>query len=311
MTVPRSWNWSVSLQRRLPWQLFGEIGYVGRKEQNLLRQPDINQPSFEALGANAALPAAQRVNTNYLRPYKGYSAIQARLSDADASYHALQLYLSKRQGRSLWTLSYTLSRARDNGSGNGDNPEDYQNKDYNYGPSDFDRPHILVGTWTWRLPFFKDGKGAGRVLGGWEFSGIGRYQSGSPMTVTGNTSIGGRRADYVGGDPNVPEADRIDPATGAVRWLNRSAFASAPDNRRGNSTRGQFRGPDMYVFDLSLRKQFAVTDKVKVQLQADLFNALNHANFRNPQTNLANADFGVISAVGPPRNVQLGARLSF
>jgi hypothetical protein len=109
----------------------------------------------------------------------------------------------------------------------------------------------------------------------------------------------------------VPEADRIDPATGAVRWLNRSAFASAPDNRRGNSTRGQFRGPDMYVFDLSLRKQFAVTDKVKVQLQADLFNALNHANFRNPQTNLANADFGVISAVGPPRNVQLGARLSF
>jgi hypothetical protein len=311
LKVPRSWNWSVSLQRELPWKVFGEISYVGRKEQNLLRQPDINQASFEALGANAALPAAQRVNTNYLRPFKGYSVIQMRLSDAEASYHAMQLYLSRRQGRLRWTLSYTLSRARDNGSGNGDNAEDYQNKDYNWGPSDFDRPHILVGTWTWRLPFFKDEKGAGRVLGGWEVSGIGRFQSGSAMTITGNTAIGGRRADFAGGEAYVSDADRIDPATGAVRWLNRAAFASAPEGRRGNSTRGQFRGPSLYVFDLSLRKQFAVTDRVRVQFVADLFNALNHANFRNPQTNLANADFGVISAVGPPRNVQIGARLTF
>jgi len=94
LTVPRSWNYSVSLQRALPWGIFGEIGYVGSKGQRLLRQPDINQPSFEALQANAALPAAQRANTNFLRPYKGYSQIRMRLSDGDSTYNSLQLFLS-------------------------------------------------------------------------------------------------------------------------------------------------------------------------------------------------------------------------
>ena len=58
LKVPRSWNWSLSVQRELPWGIFGEVGYVGSQGQNLLRQPDINQPSFDDLGANAALPAA-------------------------------------------------------------------------------------------------------------------------------------------------------------------------------------------------------------------------------------------------------------
>ena len=132
-----------------------------------------------------------------------------RFSDADSSYHALQLFLSRRRGALRSTLSYTLGRAYDNASGNGDNPEDYQNKDFNWGPSDFDRTHILVGTWTWQMPFFRDDRNiVGRVLGGWEISGIGRYQSGAPLTVTGNTSIGARRADLVG-DPYADSENRL------------------------------------------------------------------------------------------------------
>jgi hypothetical protein len=310
LKVPRSWNWSLTVQRELRWGLFGEIGYVGSKGQNLLRQPDINQASFEDLSANAALPAAQRANTNFLRPYKGYSAIRLRLSDAESDYHAMQLFLSRRKGVLRWTLSYTLSRARDDGSGNGDNPEDYQNRAFNYGLSDFDRPHVVVGTWTYLLPIFRNEEGIGRVLGGWEVSGIARFQSGSPMTVTGNTSIGGRRADFAGGDPYVPDSERI-AANGQVRWLERAAFASAPEGRRGNSRRGQFRGPGLQVWDISLRKGFAIAGRTRVQIQADLFNAFNRVNFRNPQTNLANADFGVINATAPSRNVQLGVRLTF
>ena len=95
LKVPRSWNWSVSVQRELPWGIFGEIGYVGSKGQNLLRQPDINQPSFEALAPTPPCPR-QRANTNFLRPYKGYSQIRMRLTDGDSSYHALQVYLSRR-----------------------------------------------------------------------------------------------------------------------------------------------------------------------------------------------------------------------
>jgi hypothetical protein len=314
LKVPRNWNWSISLQRELPWGIFGELGYVGSKGRNLLRQPDINQPSFEALGANAALPAAQRANTNFLRPYKGYAQIRMRLSDSDSSYHSMQVFLSRRKGRLRWTASYTLSRAFDNASGNGDNPEDYQNKSYNWGPSDFDRTHVLVGTWTWQLPFFKEERGIGRVLGGWEVSGIGRYQSGAPLTVTANTSIGGRRADYLGGDPYLPESERFDPANaGIVRYINPAAFAAAPEGRRGNSTRGQFRGPSLQTWDFSLRKGFAVGGDVKLQVQADLFNAFNQKNFRfsNQTLNFSGGGFGQLTAIAPPRNVQLGVRVTF
>ncbi|PYQ44677.1 MAG: hypothetical protein DMF77_06710 [Acidobacteria bacterium] len=313
LKVPRSWNWSLSLQRELPWGIFGEIGYVGSKGQNLLRQPDINLPPFDALAANAALPAAQRANTNFLRPYHGYSPIRMRLSDGDSSYHALQVYLYRREGRLRWTLSYTLSRAYDNASGNGDNPEDYLNKDYNWGPSDFDRTHILVGTWTWQLPFFKDEKGVGRVLGGWEISGIGRYQSGAPITIQGNSTSGARRADFRGGNAYVPESQMFDVSPGIVHWLDPAAFAAAPESRRGNSRRGQFRGPSLQVWDVSLRKGFALGGDVKLQLQADLFNVLNQTNLRfSTQTlNVSSGGFGQVTVAAPPRNVQLGMRVTF
>jgi hypothetical protein len=307
LEVPRAWNWSLSFQKELRWGIFGEIGYVGSKGQNLLRQPDINQPSFEDLEANAALPAAQRANTNFLRPYKGYSIIQMRISDADSSYHAMQLFLSRRQGPLRATLSYTLGRAYDNASGNGDNPEDYQNKDFNWGPSDFDRTHVFVGTWTWQMPFFSDPTTlAGKTIGGWELSGIMRYQTGAPLTVTANTSIGGRRADLVG-DPYG--GDFSDP----LQYLNPAAFAPAPEGRRGNSTRGQFRGPSLHVWDVSLRKIFALTGTVKVQVQADMFNVFNHTNLRfsGQSLNLSGGGFGLLNQAAPPRNVQLGVRLMF
>ena len=308
--IPRSWNWSVSLQRELPWWgLFGEIAYVGADGSNLMRRPDINLPSFADREANAAGP---KYNTNYLRPYKGYADIQMGLSDASSSYHAAQVFLSKRRGDLTFTLNYTLGRAYDNGSGNFDNPADGpEDIQFYWGPSDFNRTHIFVGTWNYRLPFFKDNRGfLGQVLGGWEISGITRYQTGAPLTVTGPTSIGGRRADYAGGDPYANEL--INPTTGAVQWLDRTAFASAPEGRRGNSERGQFSGPTYQVWDISLRKQFGITDDVKLQVQADFFNVWNHVNWGNPNTDLSSASFGLITGVtGQPRNIQLGARVIF
>jgi hypothetical protein len=315
MQVPRSWNWSVTVQRELPLGIFGEIGYVGSKGQNLIRQPDINQVPLDLNAANQALPAAQRANNNFLRPYKGYSGINMRVSDGEASYKAMQVFLSKRRGALRLTASYTLSKSQDNASGNGDNPEDYlDNPNFNWGPSDYDRKHILVGTWTWQLPIFREQKGVGRVLGGWEISGIGRFQSGAPVTVTANTALGVRRADFVGGEAYVPESERFSSATpGVVQYLNPNAFTAAPENRRGNTSRGQFRGPSLSVFDLSFRKGFAVAGDVNVQFQADLFNALNHTNLRfsGATAERTGSGFGQLNQAAPPRQIQLGARVTF
>ena len=202
---------------------------MGAHGQNLMRRPDINLPSFADREANAAGP---RYNTNYLRPYKGYANIEMGLSDANSSYNALQVFLSKRRGDLSFTLNYTLGRAYDNGSGNFDNPADgYEDLDYYWGPSDFDRTHIFVATWSYSLPFFRNNQGLlGNLLGGWQVSGITRYQTGAPITVLGNTSIGGRRADYTGGEIYLDE--RINPTTGVVQWINPAAFAPAPEGRR-------------------------------------------------------------------------------
>ena len=310
LKIPRVWQYSASVQRELPGAIFAELSYVGSKGYDLIRQPDINQASFEALNANALIPSAQRPNTNYLRPYKGYSNIRLRISDADSLYNALQLFLSRRTGDVRWTSSYTLGSAKDNSSSNTDNPEDYAQKDYSWGPSSFDRRHILVETWTWSLPFFKRDDAIGRVAGGWEISGIYRFQSGAPFTIVGNTAIGSRRADFLGGDPYLPDSGRVGP-TGAILWLDPTPFAAAPDGRRGNSGRDRFRGPSYQVVDASLRKSFRLAHGTRIQVQADLFNALNHTNFNNPQANLANSDFGRISSAGPSRQVQLGVRVTF
>jgi hypothetical protein len=107
-------------------------------------------------------------------------------------------------------------------------------------------------------------------------------------------------------------ADLINPTSGAVQWLNRAAFASAPEGRRGNSERGQFTGPSYHVWDISLRKQFGIGDDVKVQIQADFFNVWNHVNWGNPNTDLSSSSFGLITGItGQPRNIQLGARVIF
>ena len=69
----------------------------------------------------------------------------------------------------------------------------------------------------------------GNTLGGWEVSGITRFQSGQYFTVTGDTSIGNRRADYNGGDIQLPDSEQT-----VQRWFNTQAFSIAPADRRGN-----------------------------------------------------------------------------
>ncbi|MBK7598967.1 MAG: hypothetical protein IPJ07_10800 [Acidobacteria bacterium] len=75
MVLPRSYNYSLTIQRELQNGIFLEVGYVGNQGRHLIRRPDINVPSFADQAANAALPTAQRKNLNALRPYKGFSTI--------------------------------------------------------------------------------------------------------------------------------------------------------------------------------------------------------------------------------------------
>jgi hypothetical protein len=261
---------------------------------------------FEVLAANNALPAAQRLSENALRPFKGYSAIQQRRSEARSDYNGLQLYFNKRRGVFTFTVGYTLSKVETDASGFGDNPID-NDLAYNSGPASYDRRQVFVSTWTYRVPFLKDRRDiVGQALGGWEISGITRLQSGQYLSPTGNTSIGIRRADYVTG-----QDIRLDGAN-EIKWFNTAAFVTAPNGRPGSAGVGVIEGPAYYVWDVSFRKKFSLTSRIKLGVQADVFNLFDRVNLNNPNIETTNTSYGRInSTAGAARQMQLGARLEF
>ncbi|MDZ4801378.1 MAG: carboxypeptidase-like regulatory domain-containing protein [Bryobacteraceae bacterium] len=309
LKTPYSMNFSFGIQQQLPSAVFFEVKYVGNNGRHLIRQPDINQVPFDTLRAIRAIPSAQRPSDNSMRPYLGYSSIRQRLSDSTSNYHSLQVYATRRKGRLLFTSSYTWSKVLTDSSGNGDNPENPYNRHYNYGPASFDRSHVIsttvsyvIPTPKYRNPFLK------QTIMGWEYSGITRYQTGAPLTITANTSIGGRRADYLGGDVLAPIDER-----GPNNWLNKAAFGPAPNDELGNLGVGRLRGPGLFLLDSSLRKVFRMSKdgQRRLQFQAEFFNVLNHVNFRNPNTNFTDVNFATISTAGPQRNVQMGLKYYF
>jgi hypothetical protein len=317
--------YSTSIQHELPYGVFFEMSYVGNETRHLIRKPDINQPGLAALIANAAIPSASRPSVNTLRPFKGYTSINMFISDATSNYNAFQAHVTKRKGNLMVTGSYTWSKALTSSgggnndvrnSGGNDNIQDFVDRFVNYGPAPFDRRHIFVATYSYNVPFFRSQQGfVGHALGGWEFSGITRAQTGQPFTVTGTSSgsaLGRRRADFIGGDINIsnPTPDH---------WFNTTAFAAAPDTRLGNSFPGVVRGPGLYTWDLSFRKVFNIQENWKLRFQTDFFNAFNHPNFRFDSltsevvnnTNINDGSFGTVSAAGPARNIQFGLKLTF
>ena len=312
LRLPYQTNYSVGVQRELGRGYFVEASYVGNTGRNLIRQPDINRASFDDLRANAALPSAQRVSENFLRPYKGYSSIRLRVSDASSQYHSMQLYGTKRTGDFQFTVSYTLGRTLTNASGNGDNdtPDGFGDLDFYWGPASFDRRHAFVNTLTYRVPWLRDRGGVlEAVAGGWEISSKLRIQSGQYLTPTGNSTIGNRRAEYVGGEIAI---DRdVSNWTNQDLWFNTAAFTNPPEDRRGSATVGMIQGPGFKQHDLSFRKNFRFGKRYNLTPIIDVFNVFDWVNLTNPNVDANSAAYGTINGAQPPRQWQFGVRFDF
>jgi len=149
------------------------------------------------------------------------------------------------------------------------------------------------------------------ALGGWQVSTIFTAQTGSPITLTHPTGIGGTRPDYIGGSPI------LDNYRDTLVYINRDAFARVPENnlgnaiRLGNVGRNSMRGPGRWNADVSFGKNFTMKERYRLQVRADLFNSLNHTNYGNPDTNIESANFGRINSTAGAREVQLNARFVF
>ena len=133
------------------------------------------------------------------------------------------------------------------------------------------------------------------MLAGWDLSGINRFQTGPYSTVTGTTSIGSRRADYRGGSVSLPSDERSMHALlqyGGVR--SRARYASR--QQRSRHRRIPIAVP---VGSLDSARNSPPLNASRFVSRRDMFNLLNHANFRAVNTDSSSRDFGSISAAGP------------
>jgi hypothetical protein len=313
--MPTVYSYSIGVQRRLPWSLVADVNYVGNQARHLLRVRELN--FVEPAAATGVAPTP--VNAN--RPYTGYSRIFVNETSGRSEYNSLQVALNRRGDTPLnFGIAYTLGRAlgdsdSEDSSSSGSLAQDPRNLAAEYGNQDFDRRHVLVANYIWKLPAFKGTRRLQEaVLGGWQLSGITRFQSGRRYSVSAgtNTAIFGDqvtiRANLVPGqDPNAaPEGGRT-----PQRFFNTAAFARPAANRLGDSPRNVLEGPSLFTTDLSVFKNFRLGKRAKLQLRGEGFNVFNKRNYRSIETNITNARFGQVTAYEAQRIFQLGVKLNF
>ncbi len=293
-------QYSLGIQRQLPFDMLLETSYVGNVGRHLVRQPNINFPDLASVAANP------KYSTNYFNPYKGYSAINMWLSDSNTNYNALQLYLSKRAGRLTFTAGYTYAKNLGDSSSTNNTFENWQSLAYNYGSLSIDRKHAFVATAVWQIAELKNQNALVRgTLGGWQLSGVGRAQSGPYYTIISSTSTGNRRADFLGG-PYLVQSGR-----NANNFINKTAFTAPPPGRFGTSGVSPVEGPGLQQIDATLAKTFFAEKRVQGRFQWDMFNILNRTNYSNLNATTTSSSFGTISAAYPPRQMQFGLKILF
>jgi hypothetical protein len=145
------------------------------------------------------------------------------------------------------------------------------------GPSDFDVRHNFLANVAYEL------SGRGRLLGGWQASGVANAHSGLPFTPVLDFDNADLQSLVVPERPNLIGNPDAGAAVGTVScWFNPSAFAVPPTGQFGNAGRNILRGPAFAQFDVSLHKDFRVTERRKITVGVEAYNLFNHPNFGVP-----------------------------
>lgn len=315
LNAPYVHNFSASIQQQLPGGMQFNIGYVGKLEHGLIRMLQANPAVYTG-------PSSTLANTDSRRPLLPgvYGSVRQLCTCSNATYHSLQASLSKRYNNGLtFMTAYTFGKLLDAYSATnlGQTPQDPANPGADRGRSDFDRRHVFAGSIVYQIPFYKDATPVLRlVLSNWAINSLIQLSSGNPFTV-----ITGRDASLTGVNfdrPNVTgtpyRASYVNKTDKISRYFNTSAFTANLPGRYGNSGRNTLSGPGLANVNLSLVRSFPITEHFgTVQFRAEFFNALNHANFGQPDGNLSNAStsFGKITTASDPRIMQFALRYQF
>src|SRR5262249_39583015 len=159
-----------------------------------------------------------------------------------------------------------------------------------YSSCDQDVRHAFTTNFTWELPFKPRGRVGELTLKGWRVGGIVSLLTGLPFNVTlpfDNANIaqtaGVQRAQLVG-DP-LPQGFRRSPD----EWYSRAAFGTPAPYTFGNLGRNILRADGIRNVDLTMMKDFRLTETVRLRFAADAFNAFNHTMFNAPNGSVTTA----------------------
>lgn len=245
-------------------------------------------------------------------------------------------------------------------STNSRTPTDIHNWRLDRALSDFNNAHVLLANLLYELPI---GKGkrvassapgwANQIIGGWSFTGIFTYQSGEPYSITSGSFTGnGAHVSFaqVRGPLDKGHTQFVNGVEGPVMYNvgqlitnpadpnyncvsvtgTQTFFCIPPPGQQGNG-RNIVQGPNFWNLDSGLLKDFGLTERIKLQFRAEVFNVLNHANWENPRNatsgspNVQSSIFArtccvsaslpssaTVIAIGEPNRVmQLGLKLNF
>ena len=338
--TPYDEQYSLSIQHQWPGRLFTEVAYVGSTQVHLLGLVDINEAApgaFAAANSGLTVTSGNTVLVNQVRPYKGFQAINSVNPIFSGNYNSLQVSMKRDFSHgSQIGANYTFSKALTNAAADRTGaPQISSNPGAEYGRAAADRRHMFNLNAIWGLPFFYEQHGfAGRVLGGWEVSGLAFVNSGLPLNPTtssldpagvgflGSSAAGGR-PDRIG-DPNSDNAGyKIHTRQ---HWFNLGALAAVPAGqyRGGNLQRNSIEGPGWWRADVGAFKNIRIVERLQLQLRGEAYNVFNHSNPDSVTTggvvNGYNASTGVTSYSSTAGNItgyrdkrilQLGAKMVF
>jgi len=314
--LPASYMWSAGIQRQLPWKVVLDVSYVGRRGVHLQRERNINQLRPGTTQANPG------VNIAALRPFKGYGALRMSENAGDSKYNSLQVSAERRYANGFkLAVAYTYGRSWDNASSKRDVIWNTYDDSSFWGPSSYDRRHVLVVSYIYDLPFWRDQDTLlHNLLGGWQISGSTFIQSGTPFSITRTNDIAGVGDGSIGqpvdlvGDLYANANKKFSAGSGLDDnfWFNKTAFANATAGRFGNSTRNILRNPGNQQWDIALFKNFSIRGTHKIQFRAEVFNFINRPNLSGANADIASANFGrITSKDNSRRDVQLALRYYF
>jgi hypothetical protein len=300
---------SLEMQRELTKDLVMKIGYIRTRGTGLLQTVDGN-PCLPLL-----LPPCTRVNPSL-------GIINMFTNAAGSTYDALQASLTKRLSRNFSAgLHYTWSTLIDDvtdvsaaSSSESARAQNSFDRRADRGRSGYDRPHRLTGNFVYELPFYQHQTGSrGKFLGGWQLNSFFTFQRGAPFTVT----LGGDPAGS--GNPIRPNLNtNLDLSSLTISEILAAGGANLfrglePGQRVGNAGRNILRSDGLNLVDFGIIKNTRLSENVRIQFRADMFNSLNSRNFGIPNGVITSgANFlNQWATNGGNRRIVLGARLTF